>query len=88
MSSGNKYSDVLGDISSVIQKAKQAAARSVNSMMTASYWVIGRRLVEFEQKGKTRADYGKKFLKQLTNDACRPFQKQGRHAAKRGEEAA
>jgi len=43
------YDSVLGDISSVIDMAKRSAARSVNFMMTAAYWLIGRRIIEFEQ---------------------------------------
>ena len=45
------YESVLGDISSVIDAARNSAARSVNCIMTAVYWMIGRRILEFEQKG-------------------------------------
>jgi predicted nuclease of restriction endonuclease-like (RecB) superfamily len=36
--------------------------------MTAAYWLIGRRIVEFEQKGKRRAEYGKELIEQLAGD--------------------
>jgi hypothetical protein len=48
-----QYETILGDISNVIDAARRSAARSVNCIMTAAYWLIGRRIVEFEQKEKT-----------------------------------
>ena len=36
--------------------------------MTATYWDVGRRIVEFEQHGKKRAEYGKALLKRLAAD--------------------
>ena len=35
--------------------------------MTATYWEVGRRIVEFEQGGEQRAEYGKEFLKRLAS---------------------
>jgi predicted nuclease of restriction endonuclease-like (RecB) superfamily len=49
------------------------AARSVNSLMTASYWEIGRRIVRFEQRGETRAEYGEQLIEQLAADLSRQF---------------
>lgn len=40
------------------ENARRAVARAVNSVMTATYWEIGRRIVEVEQGGVSRADYG------------------------------
>jgi len=62
------YDSVLGDISKVIDAARSSAARSVNCIMTAAYWFIGRRIFEFEQKGSERADYGEELLKRLSRD--------------------
>ena len=62
------YESVLGDISNVIDAAKRTAARSVNCIMTAAYWLIGGRIFEFEQKGSERADYGEELLKRLSRD--------------------
>jgi len=36
--------------------------------MTAAYWLIGRRIVEFEQRGKARAQYGRALLAKLSED--------------------
>ena len=63
-----QYETILGDISNVIDAARRSAARSVNCIMTAAYWLIGRRIVEFEQKGKRRAEYGKELIEQLAGD--------------------
>jgi len=63
-----QYETILGDISNVIDAARRSAARSVNCIMTAAYWLIGRRIVELEQKGKRRAEYGKELIEQLAGD--------------------
>ncbi len=67
------YGSILGDISSVIDAARRSAARSVNSIMTAAYWLIGRRIVEFEQSGEKRAGYGEKLLERLADDLTTRF---------------
>jgi hypothetical protein len=67
------YESVLGDISSVIDAARKSAARSANCIMTAAYWLIGRRIVESEQKGEKRAAYGEELLKRLSVDLGQRF---------------
>jgi hypothetical protein len=63
-----QYDSILGDIAGVIDAARSAAVRSVNAVMTAAYWLIGRRIVEFEQAGQPRAEYGTGLLKRLAAD--------------------
>ncbi|MDD5090981.1 MAG: PDDEXK nuclease domain-containing protein [Candidatus Wallbacteria bacterium] len=63
-----QYDSILGDISSVIEEARRAAVRSVNCIMTAAYWTIGQRIVEFEQKGEVRAEYGEELIERLAAD--------------------
>lgn len=67
------YGGIHGDIVAMLEAARHAAARSVNALMTASYWEIGRRIVEFEQGGKERAEYGQALLKRLSADLSRRF---------------
>lgn len=67
------YSNIHGDIVALLEAARRAAARSVNALMTASYWEIGRRIVEFEQGGQERADYGQALLKRLSIDLSARF---------------
>ena len=49
------YDDLFADVAEVIEGARRAAARSVNAVMTATYWLVGRRIVDQEQGGKARA---------------------------------
>jgi predicted nuclease of restriction endonuclease-like (RecB) superfamily len=62
------YDYILGDISNVVDAAKRSAARSVNCIMTAAYWLIGRCIVESEQKGEIRAEYGDELIERLAAD--------------------
>ena len=57
----------------LLEQARRASARAVNSIMTATYWEIGRRIVEFEQGGKIRADYGEELLQRLSADLLSRF---------------
>ena len=65
------YDKVLTDVVRLLESGRRAAAWSVNSIMTATYWMIGRRIVEFNQRGQGRAPYGNelivRFLRTLRN---------------------
>ena len=50
LSAPGGYGNIQSGIVELLEAARSAAARSVNAVMTASYWEIGRRLVEFEQE--------------------------------------
>ena len=67
------YQAIHVGIVDLLQAARTQAARSVNALMTASYWEIGRRIVEAEQKGKRRAGYGEQLLKRLSLDLNHEF---------------
>ena len=67
------YSDIHAGIVGLLEAARRAAARSVNALMTASYWEIGRRIVEFEQGGKGRAKYGEALIGRLSEDLTQRF---------------
>ena len=67
------YAAVHVGIVDLLQAARAQAARSVNALMTASYWEIGRRIVEAEQKGKRRAGYGDALVKRLAIDLTAQF---------------
>jgi predicted nuclease of restriction endonuclease-like (RecB) superfamily len=67
------YDQVLGDVAHVIEEARRTAARSVNAVMTATYWLVGRRIVEAEQAGEHRADYGKEVVERLSADLTSRF---------------
>ena len=65
------YDAMLGRVVRLIDEARVASARSVNAIMTETYWLIGHHIVEFEQRGKVRAAYGAEVLKQLAADLSR-----------------
>ena len=50
------YSNIRTEIVALLNAARTSSARSVNALMTASYWEIGRRIVQFEQQGEKRAE--------------------------------
>jgi predicted nuclease of restriction endonuclease-like (RecB) superfamily len=62
------YGSLVTGISDILDQARRMSARSVNSILTATYWEIGRRIVEFEQGGKARAEYGEGLWKKLAAD--------------------
>ena len=62
------YTGLVGNIGVLLDSARRTSARAVNTIMTATYWEIGRHIVEFEQGGKERAAYGEELLKQLAQD--------------------
>jgi hypothetical protein len=67
------YAGICGGIFELLDAARRAAARSVNALMTASYWEIGRRIVEAEQKGRRRAGYGEQLIARLSADLTGRF---------------
>lgn len=67
------YSGLIGDISQLLNASRHATARVVNSFMTATYWEVGRRIVEFEQGGRKRAEYGKELLNRVSDDLTAKF---------------
>jgi predicted nuclease of restriction endonuclease-like (RecB) superfamily len=64
---------LLDDIRGIIAQARERVARSVNHELTVTYWHIGRRLVEEEQGGKERADYGKRLVAELAAHLTEDF---------------
>jgi len=68
-----RYQSVFGDASRIVDAAKRSAARSVNAVMTAAYWLIGRYIVEFEQSGEERAEYGVALIERLSTDLTKRF---------------
>ena len=57
---------LFGRIVDILEEARSHVARTVNSAMVVAYWLIGREIVEEEQKGSRRADYGKALLHELS----------------------
>lgn len=62
------YQSLLGKISQVYASGRALAAQAVNTHITETYWQIGRDIVEFEQGGSIRAEYGKRLVASLAKD--------------------
>ncbi len=67
------YRNLLSDVVALIEQARHQTARTVNVIMTATYWEIGRRIVEVEQLGENRAAYGKIVIAKLAKDLTEYF---------------
>ncbi len=68
-----EYDGLIGGIAELLEASRRIAARTVNALMTATYWEIGQRIVEFEQRGKKRAEYGEELLQRLAQDLTARF---------------
>lgn len=68
-------SDLFQSIKEIITLSRQKIYRMANSALLESYWSIGKLIVEDEQKGKQRADYGKNVLKKLAKQPTSEFGK-------------
>jgi predicted nuclease of restriction endonuclease-like (RecB) superfamily len=67
------YDTMLDRVVRLIDEARRASARSVNAIMSATYWSIGQHIVEFELKGKKRAEYGEELLERVSVDLTSRF---------------
>ncbi|MDP5201559.1 YhcG family protein [Flavobacterium sp. DG2-3] len=66
---------IFQQVAELLQNARQQVLRTVNSTMTITYFEIGRIIVEEEQNGKDRAEYGKQLLKGLSQQLTKEFGK-------------
>lgn len=65
----------IHEIKQIVTEARQKAYSAINSAMVEAYWQMGKRIVEEEQHGKERADYGKQLLKELSAELTKEFGK-------------
>jgi predicted nuclease of restriction endonuclease-like (RecB) superfamily len=68
-----RYDPFLEDVASLLETARRIAARSVNTVLTATYWEMGRRIVLQEQSGNRRAGYGEDLIERLSADLTNRF---------------
>jgi hypothetical protein len=68
-----EYDAMLRHVVSLIDDARRVSARTANALMTATYWSIGRHIVEFELNRKKRAEYGEELLERLAADLTSRF---------------
>ena len=65
--------DFVREIKQIVTQARQKAYAAINSAMVDAYWQMGKRIVEQEQQGKDRADYGSQLLKSLSKELTAEF---------------
>jgi len=64
---------IVDDIKQIINNGRASAYSAVNSAMIATYWNIGRRIVEEEQHGNERAEYGTNLINILANELTKEY---------------
>jgi predicted nuclease of restriction endonuclease-like (RecB) superfamily len=64
---------LLSDIREIISRARSQAYSAVNTAMVQAYWLIGKRIVEEEQNGQERAQYGRQIVTTLSNELTAEF---------------
>lgn len=71
----SKYADLINQIGGLLEKGREQVAKSVNTILVQTYWLIGKHIVEFEQGGKEKAEYGSKLLDKLAKDLTNKYGK-------------
>lgn len=64
----NRYEHLLASIGKILAEARTKAFTQVNKILVTMYWETGKIIVEFEQKGEERAEYGSSLLERLSED--------------------
>ncbi|MBC8174363.1 MAG: DUF1016 domain-containing protein [Candidatus Marinimicrobia bacterium] len=68
-------SQLISKIGEILTIAREHTVQTVNTILVKTYWEIGREIVEHELGGKTRAEYGKEFLKNLAKELTKLYGK-------------
>lgn len=64
----NPYQQLITSISTRLEQGRREAVQQVNTVLVQTYWHIGKHIVEFEQQGSEKAEYGANLLKKLSRD--------------------
>ena len=67
--------NIIKDIKQIIEESKRKVVKNVNTIMLQTYWSIGKRIVEEEQKGNEKAEYGSKLLVTLSKELTKEYGK-------------
>ncbi len=65
--------NIVNDIRRIIDESRYDAFGAVNSIAVQTYWNIGKKIVEEEQHGQDRADYGKRLIRQLSDELTKEY---------------
>ena len=64
---------LFAQIKKVLDEARQQVARSVNTTIVKAYWQVGKYIVEYEQQGKGRAEFGKDVINRLSQKLIKEY---------------
>ena len=67
------YQSVITDIKDIITSGRKLAYNAANKAMVLTYWHVGKRIVEQEQDGKERAEYGKALIEALAEALTKEY---------------
>ena len=62
------YNTLISSIGMLLEKARKRVYSQINQILVKTYWNIGKQIIEYEQKGKEKAEYGSKLLDNLSKD--------------------
>ena len=68
-------SGLINDVRNIVESGLKKAYQNVNAITVFTYWQVGKRIVEEEQRGKKRAEYGAQIINMLSADLCRTYAK-------------
>ena len=67
------YGNLLDRVAALFTQARLRAIRDINLTQVMAYYEIGKEIIKFEQKGKSRGEYGEKLIERLSEDMSRKF---------------
>ena len=70
---GTSYRVMVNDIRSLIESGRRNAYAAINQTAVFTYWHIGEKIVEEEQNGRSRAEYGKQMIRMLADELSREY---------------
>ena len=65
--------EFIGDVRRIIEEGRKQAYAAAGNIALATYWNVGRRIVEEEQNGNSRAEYGKRLIAELANNLKKDY---------------
>ena len=68
ISTNSEYQNLIQQIGELLHQGRKQAAQAINNLLVQTYWQIGQHIVEFEQGGKAKSDYGSELLDKLSKD--------------------
>ena len=66
---------LINDVRDIVESGLKKAYQNVNAITVFTYWQVGKRIVEEEQRGEKRAEYGAQIINMLSADLCRTYAK-------------